>query len=356
MLIRTTVLFLFSSLLTFASLAAEDLNLGGILILSGEGAPYGINAQRGAELARQEINLSGGISGNRLNIHWEDEAGGKAANAVSAYRKLVGLEGLRFIIGTSYQDGLLALAPLAKRDEALLLTPSTPALDLPNVFSTWIDPKQEARFIADYVFRKFKTVAVLSSEQSWDAMVATEFKQRFSELGGRVVAFEEPSPDILEVGAQALRVKISKPEAVFISSYLLFTKYLPALKQLKVAVPLFGIEVDRSVIEASKGAAEGMIFVGPNIPKTDFDQRFKMVFGTHPDVPAYQAYDLVKLLAKAIAEVGTDPNKVAQWLNSFSKYEGVAGTYEHRDGRMIFSSALFRVQGLAYERQIDSIK
>ena len=326
------------------------LRVGGILTLTGEGSPYGINGQRGIILALEEINRAGGVRGRRIEVLWEDETGGKAEPAVTAFRRLTAMEGVRFIFGPSYQDASLALLPLAKREGVLLLSPSSPRLGAQGFFSTWIDPVQEVEIVAAAVLKRHKRIAVLSSEQSWDAMVSKAFREEVLRRGGEVVSFQEASPDASDVKAEVMRVKGAGPDAVFIGSYTLFAKFVPALKRLGVDVPYYSIEADSAVIKAANGAAQGLIFAGPAIPESGFAEAFRRRFAAPPDIPAYQGYDLAKLFARAVEAAGEDPKDVAGWLDDFGYYHGAAGDYRAAGGRLTFSAALFAADGDSYRR------
>jgi ABC-type branched-subunit amino acid transport system substrate-binding protein len=230
--------------------------IGGIATLTGEGAPYGINAQRGALLAIEDIN-GRAESKLSLNVIWEDESGGRAERAVAAYRKLTAIDRADVIFGPTYLDGLLAVAPLAKRDGKLLVTGSNPALSLPNVFATWIDPRQEAEAMARRMFANHRRAAVLGCQQAYDALIGRSFRESFSGLGGEVLFFTQPLPDAIDLKTEVLKAKQAKPDAVFIATYTLFSKYARELKRANLQAPIYAIEVDQSVIDAAAGARYG---------------------------------------------------------------------------------------------------
>jgi ABC-type branched-subunit amino acid transport system substrate-binding protein len=233
------LLLLLGFLFHAASVIADTtpIKVGAILILTGANAEYGVQAQRGAQLAVDDINQAGGVGGRPLSIIWEDETAGKAERAVSAYRKLVHVDGVKFILGPSFQDGLLAIAPLAKTDGIALVTPSTPSQGLPQVFGTWIDPSIEADHIAQHIRKTSKTVSVLAAQQSWELMVADAFKSKFRELGGEVVSYAAPqyqtkyqtapdnpsfqAYDAVHLLAKAIEAKGEKPSEVlkYLSSF-----------------------------------------------------------------------------------------------------------------------------------------
>jgi branched-chain amino acid transport system substrate-binding protein len=226
---------------TGAAAQSNPFAIGGIAILSGENSSYGVQVQRGATLALEEINAAGGVRGSALKIIWEDETAGRAERAVAAYKKLTLIDKAHFIIGPSFQDGLLAIAPLAQKDGTMLISASTPSLNLPNVFSTWIDPDQEADYLAKLMIETYRRVALLASQQSWEEMVGKRFKETFSKLGGEVVADFRPLQGTTDLKAEVLRTRAAKPEAVLISAYTLFPSYAKELKAQSVKAPNFTI-------------------------------------------------------------------------------------------------------------------
>jgi branched-chain amino acid transport system substrate-binding protein len=306
------LLLLLSFLFHAASGIADTtpIKVGAILILTGANAEYGVQAQRGAQLAVDDINQAGGVGGRPLSIIWEDETAGKADRAVAAYRKLVHVDGVKFIVGPSFQDGLLAIAPLAKTDGIALVTPSTPSLGLPQVFATWIDPSIEADHIAQHIRKTCKTVSVLAAQQSWELMVAEAFKSKFLELGGEVVSYAAPLTTTTDLRTEVLHVRRAKPDAVFISSYTLLPNYIIELRKQRVAVPLFTIEADRAALRAAGASSDGLISLGPSVPEGSFGHKYQMKYQEAPDNPSFQAYDAVQLLAKAIEAKGEKPSEV----------------------------------------------
>lgn len=332
--------------------ADERVRIGALLVLSGENSVYGINAQRGMQLALEDVALEAKTNPKVpfIEVIVEDEAGGKVAKGAAAYQKLTKVDGVKIIFGPNLQDSALALAPLAERDGVLLVSPSVVKMGLPNLFTTWIDPKQEVKILAELILRTHKRVAILSSEQSWDSLVAKEFNQIFQQLGGQVVAFEELLPDTQDVSTAMLRVRAAKPDALFIPSFLLLPKYVIAARNLKLGLPMYSLELDRSIIQAAQGAAEGLIFIGPRISPGRFDDVYKKRFSATADIPAYQAYDAIRLLAKAIETVGGEVSRIEKWLNSFNSYDGVAGRYSRVEGVLELPTQLYVIKGEDYSQ------
>ncbi len=304
-----------SLLLTATPVFAEEVKLGAILILTGEGATYGVNSQRGIELAKEELNAAGGINGKALSLIYEDEAGGRADKAVSAFKKLVSVDHVKFIIGPNWTDASRALGPLAEREGVIMIAPSALATP-PNIFTKWPKIEPEVDALVERVLKRASKISILSAQTTWESAVAARFKQTAESRGATIVSFDEPLADTADVKTEIVKVRAAQPQAIFISSYLLFPKYLKELARAGVKAPIFGIELDQALVNATDGLSEGIEYIGPAPAPHGFIDRFKSRFNTTPDVSAVQAYDAVKLLAKTMVECGTEPSAVRTFLQT----------------------------------------
>ena len=106
--------------------------------LTGPGETYGNVAVRAKQMALDEINAAGGIDGRRLEFVVEDSQC-SAKEAVSAYRKLTDVDGVKIILGTSCSGAMLGVAPLAEADGVILFSGLASNPDIANA--------------GDYIFR-----------------------------------------------------------------------------------------------------------------------------------------------------------------------------------------------------------
>ncbi|HET8799546.1 MAG TPA: ABC transporter substrate-binding protein [Marinobacter sp.] len=93
------------------SYAEDPIRIGGIYILSGSAATYGEFAQRGINLAVEEINSSGGILGRQVEMIYEDGQA-KASVAIQAARKLVYAEGADALVGLDSSGVAQGMVPI----------------------------------------------------------------------------------------------------------------------------------------------------------------------------------------------------------------------------------------------------
>ena len=305
------------------------IRIGAIFILSGIGTAWGTNELRGVKLAVEQINNQGGIRGKQIELIVEDEPSGSSKAAIQSYYKLTRMDKVDFILGPSWQDEVEALAPISEKDGKVLITMSY-ARKLPkNVFSYQVDADIVADKIAEDLSKKYKKIAVLSSQQAWEKQVGTRVVKAFK---GKVLFHTEPLPDTTDVKSIIAKLKGLPLEAIFISSYELFSQYTKELVRLKINLPVYGAELDKDVINSAGKAAEGVVFLGPSYPSDDFISKFRERFKEHPDNPASRAYDAMKLLAKAIEESGESTTQVNAYLQNITEFKGASGLLRVESG------------------------
>jgi branched-chain amino acid transport system substrate-binding protein len=146
------------SLGTGNAMAEEPIRFGAIYILSGSAATYGEFAQRGINLAVDEINASGGILQRPVEVLYEDSQG-KAATAIQAARKL------------AYQDNVDALLGLDSSGVAQGMVPTVPELQKPFIITHAATPDVTGKLCNEFTYRISVNVP---QNQKAAAMIAAE--------------------------------------------------------------------------------------------------------------------------------------------------------------------------------------
>ena len=106
--------------------------------LTGLVESYGVPLSQSKFIAVEEINAAGGINGRLLKLVVEDSKF-MASDAITAYRRLTEVEGIKIILGATCSSGTLGVAPLAEKDRVILLSPASTSPDITNA--------------GDYIFR-----------------------------------------------------------------------------------------------------------------------------------------------------------------------------------------------------------
>jgi ABC-type branched-subunit amino acid transport system substrate-binding protein len=320
--------------------------------MTGEWASWGKNCQQGTQLAleeRQQQNMA-----LKFDFVLEDSPSAKAMNALNAFKKLVEIDRAKFILGPMSPEEYAAVAPLADRQGIPLIPFVSSKISIPAAAFMWMDPDTQARRIADYVAASHQSVAILSGTQEWESQVGRAFKARLLEKGGSVPIFEEPPFDSTDVRAQIAKLSKAKFDAIFITSYPLFTLYLKSISAAQIKAPIYSIEIDQAAITAAGAASEGVEFIRPVAPNDKFTQAFQARWGAAPDVPASQCYDSVMVLSKAIASGVTDKESFARYFSAAEPFEGASGKISIQRGKTVMSTDLFKVKNgkMSYLRAV----
>ena len=97
----------------------ETIKLGGVGPLTGGYANYGLSVQHGAQLAVDEINAAGGVSGKQLELSFQDSQG-DPESAVAAYGKLMDW-GMNVFLGGVLSGETASVVTAAKADDVFIM-------------------------------------------------------------------------------------------------------------------------------------------------------------------------------------------------------------------------------------------
>jgi branched-chain amino acid transport system substrate-binding protein len=107
------------------SAEAETLKLGVLATLSGAGTAWGIAMQGAAELAAEDVNSKGGleVGGKKYQVEvvaYDDHY--KAADALTAFNRLVFDDGIKYVVGPLGSAPALALLPVSTENKVITMT------------------------------------------------------------------------------------------------------------------------------------------------------------------------------------------------------------------------------------------
>lgn len=336
--------------------AEEIIKIGGIGVLTGPAAMYGIAVQKGINLFIDELNEAGGINGKKVEVLWEDSQGNPAVGQ-QAYYKLVESDGVVAILGPVLTDVTKAVADAANDDGIPLITPSATAYevttDRPSVFRTcFLDPFQ-AVVIARYIAQEgIKNVGVLyDNGDEYSNGLFVSFKEECEKQGVSIVAAESASSDDVDFKSQLTNLKNASPEAVFLPYYgapaaLILTQ----ANEIGLNTRFFGADGISNVIDSISDKS-----LLTNITYTDhftsdansekaqhYLAAFEKKYGEKPSLAfSATAYDAALVMTEAMKQAGsTDKEAIVPIIKS-SAVEGVTGTITFDDHNDPIKSVFF---------------
>ena len=159
---------------------------------------YGLQNLQGVQLAAEEINKAGGISGHRLQVDLRDDAG-EGAKAAKIAQEFVDNPAVSAVIGHVNSSGMLAAAPIYDGQLAAIATSAT-SPDLSGI-SSWVfraissdslNGIALANFATRLGQRGSNTVAVLYENNTYGRGLADSFRRSYH---GDIVSLDPINAD-----------------------------------------------------------------------------------------------------------------------------------------------------------------
>lgn len=317
---------------------AQEIKIGFIMPLTGDGAIYGELLKRVSEIAIRQINLQSEIK--IVGVFEDGKCSGEAA-ARSA-KKLIEVDKVQVIIGGVCSSESLAILPIAEKAKVAVLSPSSNSMDLSGkssfFFRIYPTVKEEGRVLAKLASEnKIKKVAFLSEEDNFTNGVENSFKTFFLN-GDSVVISEKYNASTRDFKTQLIKLKNNEPDALFVNSLnpasaeIIFNQLtvIGWKPRIIVSTPISGnAEILSKYKNVMEDALTNEFTVNLSNPKiAELVSEYKLKYTV--DVPylsfAQTQYDSVFLIKDLVDKVGYDGDKLAKAGRSIKDWEGASGS------------------------------
>lgn len=358
--------FLFTLVLTFTNVCSAEQGdkdpvvIGVMASLSGNWSLLGDMTRKGLSLASEQINESGGLLGRKVILNFQDtDEAVSPAKVISVYQFLRS-QGVSLFIGPTGSPGGIALAPVASKDDIVMITPSVGVSDfhmsadsLFNIQGGW---ELSSAKLASLAYRSgIKSIAIFSSQHPYEYRQADAFENAFRSAGGEVIIRRDPLPDLTDLRTEALKISKVKPPAIFFSNYNQMAVAAKLIRQSGFKGKKFATQMDASRLVGSEGSLDQTIFGQlTGAPKAEFVQEFEKRFGEEPGYTADFAFDALMSLSKAVTKSGSlEPSIIKRSLRSIS-FQGASGAIAFdKDGCVIRRPTAWRVNKDKFEFVTD---
>lgn len=332
--IVTSLLLLLSIVGCGGDSQQREIVIGTISPLTGQAALYGQKLTNAVDLAVKEMNDQGGINGRSIRTVHEDSQI-DPEKAVSAAEKLISLDRASVIIGAVASSATLAVAPIAERNQTILITPISSA-----------EPISRA---GDYVFRiapsdgllgkeagkwlheeGLLNVAVVYINNDYGTGIHRAFDEEFTALGGTIVLASGYNAENTDFRTILTRIAAkTQPQALFVAGYIDDSaQIIRQSRELGLTIPVLGTDPlhDPRIFElVSAETLEGVRFLDVSNYSGDafqsFASAFKEASNIDADIIAAQSYDAAKVVLMAMQR---NPKPSPADLSSVS-FEGASG-------------------------------
>ena len=295
-----------------------QIKLGMAEALTGNAAQYGVPIRKGFELAVSEINGSGGISGNKIELVVEDEQG-KKEEAINVFKKLIFQDKVLMLFGPTLSNSAQASDPVAQGAKVVVFGTSNTADGITSignyVFRNSVTEADILPMTLKVATQKtgLKKVAVLyGNDDIFTKSGYDNFKKTLEALKIPVTTTETFAKGDVDFKPQLTKIKASNPDAVVLSA--LVAEGAPAMvqaRQLGITMPFIGGNGMNSpkIFDLAQGNSDNL-WVGspwsienPAAENKRFIAAYQKAQSALPDQFAAQAYDAMYIVAQALKKV-----------------------------------------------------
>ncbi len=288
--------------------------------LTGPGETYGTMASQVKQMALDEINAAGGIDGRMLEFVIEDSQC-SAQGAITAYKKLTDVDGMKIILGTSCSGAMLGAAPLAEADGIILFSGLASNSDIAHagdyIFRTQISDEQVGIDTGNVLWADgIRTLATITESTDYAEGVRRTSVEQFEKRGGTVVAEERYSSDVTDFRTQLEKLIIARPDAIHLAPQSEFSAgtIIKQAREIGYDGPIYAetVTMGATAMEIAGDAATGMKAINADLDPANgkgqevvanFRERYGyIVFPWH----MASAYDTVHIAAECLKQTQDD--------------------------------------------------
>lgn len=349
----------------------DTIKLGALFNLTGGMSSIDAPGLNGAKLKAKLINDAGGVLGKKLEVIGYDTKTDQKDTATQARKALS--DGV--VAGLGYGDTtfVMAAAPAFQAKGVPFVTSGATHPELPKwvgdfMFMAPFGDDDQSYAIADYTFNKIKARnVVVWTDNSMDFTKALSkfFKERFLQLGGKIILEDFFMMGDKDFSAQIARLKSAQPkaDAVFISA--IPNEAGLTVKQIReagLALPIVsgdGFDTELVVTVPGDKLANDVYFSTHTYREDTrpevlaFIEAYKKEYGREPENAfAALGFDAVGLIADAIKRAGsTDGKAMRNALAATKGYKAVTGeiTYARPSGVPVKGVSIISVHNGRYK-------
>jgi len=323
---------------------ANEILIGHVASMTGDTATFGLSADKGIQLALDEINKAGPVLGKPVRVKTEDDRS-VSDEARTATEKLISRDHVCAILGEIASSRSIAMAPACQDAHIPMLSPGSTNPKVTQmgdyIFRACFIDKYQGAAMADFAVNtlKVKKYAVLYAANSdYSVGLKDFFNEEAKKLGAEQIiqplSYSEKSD--VDFNAQLTKIRDAKPDAIIVTGYYNEAgKIARQARDLGIKVPLIGGDGWDSdqLLKIGGDALNGCYFANHYAPDQDrpavkaFVEAFKAKYnGEVPDAMAILGYDAMKLMVDAIKRAGsTDGAKIRDALAATKDFPAAAG-------------------------------
>jgi len=321
------------------------LKIGFIGILSGQYTSYGVDEQRGAQLALDAVNSAGGITvgGNTytLQLDSQDDAADPTKGAQGA-TKLVD-DKVVAVIGGTFSGATIAESKIFSDNGITQISPSATnpkytSQGFKTAFRVVGRDDQQGPADADFIVKTLgcTKVGVMDDKSQYGQGLADAVNTQVPVDAGTVVDREHVDTNQTDFSAQLTTMKGKSPDVIFYGGY--SAQFGPIVQQarrlgIKATFVSGDGSQDADAIKLAGSDANGLFASNagpaPSLQPgyADFAAKYKAKYNADIFQYAPQAFDATNIIIEAIKKGGADKAAILAAVTATNNYQGVAQGY-----------------------------
>jgi len=314
----------------------DTIKIGMVYSLTGSAAAWTEFGKKAADMAVEEINADGGINGRKIELIYEDGQT-NPTKTVSAFTKLVDVDGVDVVVGDVWSFITNPMIPLAGSKKVVLISPTVMDASVENqneYFFTTSHTVESQRSAIEAFFEKnpeIKSVYSLCWNDAWGNANSGLMKKIAQEKGVNVLGEDCTADFSATYLNEATKVKAANPDAVLLTTA--FAEIpVKKMRDLGITVPILTTPAVIDAVESrkvDKTLFENTYFTNW-LPDQEFSDKFYKKYGQYPWVEAQNSYEAIRSIAKALEK----DDIIVEGLRKV-KYEGVDGKIDFTSGDQI---------------------
>ncbi len=325
-----------STALSTGAWAQIKMGVGGPI--TGPDAAFGAQLKNGVEQAVVDINASGGVLGQKIELSVGDDAG-DAKQGRSVANQFIG-DGVTFVIGHFNSSVTMPASDAYNEAGVLEITPAStnPQITergLPMLFRTCGRDDQQGAVAAKYLIEhaKGKKIAFVHDKSTYGKGLADETRKALAAAGIKDVLYEGLNKGEKDFSAIVSKIKSVEADIVFYGG--VHTEGGLLVRQMRdqgVKATLMGGDgiASQEFAAIAGPGVEGALMTFPPDPRLR-PEAFTVVKAFearhyNPETYTLYSYAAVQVIKQAIEKAkSTDPTAVAKALHESGPYKTVVG-------------------------------
>ncbi|OYU92301.1 MAG: ABC transporter substrate-binding protein [Bradyrhizobiaceae bacterium PARB1] len=328
--------------------AADPIKIG---VIAEAQAIAGASIPQAAQLAADEINAKGGVSGRMIEIVTYDNHS-SSADSVRAFQRAVNEDKVNAVIASYISEVVLALEPWASRLKTPLVTPGAASNEISKsvhsdyeknkyTFHGYLTSAALALSVCDAAKdllvdeKHMKTAVIMSEDAAWTKPLDVGYEECLPKIGLKVLDHIRFSPDTTDFTPIFNKIEGAKPDVIITGISHVGVQPTVQWKNQQVPIPMLGISsqaTNETFGKDTNNASDGVLYQGvsgPDVAVTPksipFAEAFKKKYGNYPSYAGYTSYDEVYYIADAVKRAGsTGADKLVTALEG-TDWQGTIG-------------------------------